>query len=100
LQHAGDANGEFPSTGRSNCSNRPLKLDLRLVPLKIVGSGKTHATEAASTKPPIVKAAVIACYREGKSKAQVVRGLRIDPETVTRILDEPGIREAVEASRS
>jgi len=55
--------------------------------------------KATSTKPPAIKAAVLARYVEGKPKAKIARELSIDRETVTRILDEPGIREAIEASR-
>ena len=54
---------------------------------------------ATSRKPAAVKAAVIARYVEGKQKAEIARELRIDRETVTRILNEPDILEAVEASR-
>jgi transposase-like protein len=54
---------------------------------------------ATSTKPPAVKAAAIARYVEGRSKAEIARELQIDRETVARILGEPGIKEAVEASR-
>jgi hypothetical protein len=36
---------------------------------------------------------------EGKQKAQIARELRVDRDTVTRILNESDIREAVEASR-
>lgn len=54
---------------------------------------------ATSTKPPAIKAATIARYVEGQSKAEIARELQIDRETVARILDEPGIKEAVEASR-
>ena len=53
-----------------------------------------------SIKPPAVKAAVIARYTEGKSRAGIARELKIDRETVTRILDEPGVIEALESSRT
>jgi hypothetical protein len=56
--------------------------------------------KATSTKSPTIKAAVIARYVEGRPKARIARELEIDRETVTRILDEPGIKEAVEASRT
>lgn len=55
---------------------------------------------ATSTKPPAVKAGVIARYAGGASRARIARDLQIDRETVTRILNEPEIKEAVEASRS
>jgi hypothetical protein len=55
---------------------------------------------ATSLKPPAVKAAVALKRAEGKSKAQIAREMRIDRETVTRILGEPAIKEALEASRS
>ena len=55
---------------------------------------------ATSRKPPAVKAAVIARYAEGKARAGIARELHVDRETVTRILNEPGIKEAVEASRA
>jgi hypothetical protein len=55
---------------------------------------------ATSTKPPAVKAAVLVRYAEGHSKAEIARRLRIDRETVTRILSEPEHKEAIEASRS
>ena len=55
--------------------------------------------KTTSTKPPAIKAAVIARYVEGKPKAKIARELAIDRETVTRILDEPGTKEAIEASR-
>jgi len=53
---------------------------------------------ATSSKPPAVKAAVALKRGEGKSKAQIAREMRIDRETVARILAEPEISEAVEAS--
>ena len=52
--------------------------------------------KATSTKPPAVKAAVLAKYEEGKPRAQIARELHIDRETVTRILTE--FRDAVESS--
>ena len=55
---------------------------------------------ATSSKPPAVKAAVALKRGEGKSKAQIAREMRIDRETVTRILAVPEISEALEASRS
>jgi hypothetical protein len=55
---------------------------------------------ATSLKPPAVRAAVALKRAEGKSKAQIAREMRIDRETVTRILGEPAIKEALEASRS
>jgi hypothetical protein len=55
---------------------------------------------ATSLKPPAVKAAVALKRGEGKSKAQIAREMRIDRETVTRILADPEIHEALEASRS
>lgn len=55
---------------------------------------------ATSLKSPAVKAAVALKRGEGKSKAQIAREMRIDRETVTRILAEPEINEALEASRS
>ena len=57
------------------------------------------AQNATSRKPPAVKAAVIAKYVEGKQKASIARELGVDRETVTRILNEPDIRDAVDASR-
>ncbi len=55
---------------------------------------------ATSLKAPAVKAAVALKRGEGKSKAQIAREMKIDRETVTRILSEPEISEAIEASRS
>jgi len=55
--------------------------------------------KATSTKPPPVKAGVIAQYTEGKSRAAIARDLKIDRQTVTRILGEPGVAEAIESSR-
>jgi hypothetical protein len=55
---------------------------------------------ATSLKPPAVKAAVALKRGEGKSKSQIAREMKIDRETVTRILADPEINEAIEASRS
>jgi hypothetical protein len=55
---------------------------------------------ATSTKSPAVKAAVMVKFAEGRSRAQIARELRIDRETVTRILSEPEIEEAIEQARA
>lgn len=74
-------------------------LELKMASRRIEVRG-TMPQNATSTKPPAIKAKVIALYAEGQSKARIARKLGIDRETVTRILDEPEIKEAVEASRS
>jgi hypothetical protein len=55
---------------------------------------------ATSRKPPAVKAAVIARFAEGKPRVAIAQELNVDRETVTRILNEPGIKEAVASSRA
>ena len=53
-----------------------------------------------STKPPVLQAAVIAKYAEGRNKSQIAQDLGMHRNTVASILNDGEIQQYVQESRS